>query len=70
MSFNLIEKEEDLHKLLNNLGKELEKEGKIDEAIDIYEDNVLLKTDTPFTYLRLSILYKKNKDVDNEIRIN
>ena len=70
MSFNLIEKEEDLHKILNNLGKELEKEGKIDEAIDIYEDNVLLKTDTPFTYLRLSILYKKNKDVDNEIRIN
>ncbi len=53
----------------NLLGKELEKTGKVEEAIRIYEDNVAEEYDTPFPYERLAILYHKQKKIDDEIRI-
>ncbi len=53
----------------NLKGKEFEKQGKIDDAIKIYELNVKDKTDTPFTYNRLAIIYHKQNRIDDEIRI-
>jgi len=47
----------------------LEKEGKIEEAIIEYEKLVEMKVETPFTYRRLSILYRKDKQEKDEIRI-
>ena len=54
---------------INIEGKKLEKEGKIDEAIKIYEKGLAYNTDTPHTYKRLAILYRKKKDPDNEMRV-
>lgn len=54
----------------NNIAAEaLEKEGKIEEAIVQYEKLVSQKVDTPFTYRRLAILYRKEKNEKDEIRI-
>lgn len=39
----------------------LEKEGKVEEAISIYRELANNGTDTPFTYKRLAILYRKQK---------
>jgi len=50
-------------------GELLEKEGNIEEAISKYEELVSLKTDTPFTYRRLAIIYSKRKNFDDEKRI-
>ena len=54
---------------LNNEGIALEKEGNIEEAIKVYEQNL----DTPFyathSYERLMILYRKKKDYYNERRV-
>lgn len=55
--------------LINQKGIKLEKEGKIEEAIKVYEKGVEMDTDTPHTYKRLAILYRKNKDSQNEIRV-
>ena len=55
---------------LNNEGIALEKEGKIDEAIAVYEQNIgkdVYQTHHP--YYRLAVLYRKRKDYDNEIRV-
>ena len=46
----------------------LEKEGKVDEALEIYEKLACEGTDTPFTYQRLAIIYRKKKNIDEEIR--
>lgn len=53
----------------NNQGSELEKEGRIDEAIQLYEQNARDLVDTPFTYNRLRIIYTKRKDYQNAIRV-
>lgn len=54
----------------NNLkGKELEKEGKIDEAIKLYELNIKQAFDGNHPYDRLAIIYRKQKDYDSEIRV-
>jgi NAD-dependent DNA ligase len=53
----------------NITAEALEKVGKIEEAIIEYEKLVEMKVDTPFTYRRLAILYRKNKQEKNEIRI-
>ena len=51
----------------NNLkGQDLEAEGKIDEAIECYEENVKLNTDTPFTYDRLAYLYHSKYEFEKE----
>lgn len=54
---------------LNNAGMKLEKDGKIDEAIQIYEKNVKLGYPASHSYDRLMILYRKQKDTKNEVRI-
>lgn len=53
----------------NMTGERLEKEGKIKEAIWEYEKLVKSKVGTPYTYRRLAILYRKNKSINDEIRI-
>ena len=53
----------------NISGEALEKEGKIEEAITEYEKLVDRKVDTPFTYRRLAILYRKEKKAQDEVRI-
>jgi hypothetical protein len=41
----------------------------IKDAIAIYEKLVAKMVDTPFTYRRLAILYRKLKSIDDEIRV-
>lgn len=54
----------------NNLtGRELEKSGKIDEAIELYERNVTNRFEGNYPYDRLAIIYRKRRDYDNEIRV-
>jgi len=53
----------------NLKGKELEKEGKIDKAIKLYEKNVSEDFDGNFPYDRLAIIYHKRNMIDNEIRV-
>lgn len=53
----------------NLCGEQLEKEGRIDEAITEYERLLVKGVDTPFTYRRLAILYKKLKRQDDELRV-
>lgn len=54
---------------LNNQGITLEGEGKIEEAIKVYEENVTLGYPAHHSYDRLRILYNKRKDEENEKRI-
>jgi len=53
----------------NQDGQDLEKRGLIKEAIAAYEKLVAKMVDTPFTYRRLAILYRKLKSFDDEIRV-
>lgn len=53
----------------NQDGQDLEKQGLIKEAIAAYEKLVAKMVDTPFTYRRLAILYRKLKSFDDEIRV-
>ena len=53
----------------NTSGEALEKDGKLDEAIIQYEKLAAKGVDTPFTYRRLAILYRKAKKGDDELRI-
>lgn len=53
----------------NNQGIAFEREGKIEEAIAIYEVNLTLKYPALHSYYRLMILYRKKKRYDDEIRI-
>jgi hypothetical protein len=46
---------------VNVEGRALEKAGRINEAIALYECGVSAGTDTPATYTRLRILYRKLK---------
>jgi len=50
-------------------GQDLEKRGLIKEAIAAYEKMAAKRVDTPFTYRRLAILYRKLKSSDDEIRV-
>ncbi len=53
----------------NIKGKEHEASGEIDKAIELYEQNVEIGSTTPFPYNRLAVIYKKRKDLANEIRV-
>lgn len=54
----------------NNLkGIELEKKGNIDEAIKLYEFNIKHDFDGNHPYDRLAIIYRKQEDYNNEIRV-
>lgn len=55
---------------LNNKGRELEKRGEFIDAIAIYEQNILPDVHvTMHPYDRLLVLYRKNKDYENEKRV-
>lgn len=54
---------------LNLKGSRLEKEGQINEAIDIYEDVISQDFIGNHPYDRLAIIYRKRKDYKNEIRV-
>lgn len=54
---------------LNNEGIALEKEGCIEEAINVYEQNIEIGYPATHSYERLMILYRKRKDYENEIRV-
>ncbi|WP_416151140.1 hypothetical protein ACM26V_09295 [Salipaludibacillus sp. HK11] len=46
----------------NLKGKELEKEGKIDEAMSLYWENVNENFEGSHPYNRLAVIYRKQKD--------
>lgn len=54
---------------LNQCGIALEKQGRIDEAINSYEENIKLYPTTTHAYYRLMVLYRKKKELTNEIRV-
>lgn len=54
---------------LNNLGKEYEKNSKIDLAIDSYLENINLGYPARHSYDRLIILYSKNKEFNQALEI-
>jgi len=75
-NFNLIEKyRKELSKIENNWvnrnlkGIKLEKEGKIDKAIKLYEKNIEEEFDGSHPYTRLAIIYSKKGLLDDEIRV-
>ena len=53
----------------NLIGKELENEGRMDDAIPLYEQNITERFDGSHPYTRLAIIYKKKGFVDDEIRV-
>ena len=54
----------------NNKGKELEKEGRIKQAIKNYERNIGEDCyPATFSFERLMVIYRKQKDYENEIRV-
>jgi len=53
----------------NLKGIELEKKGHTDKAIELYEQNVSESFDGNFPYDRLAIIYRKRKQIDDEIRV-
>lgn len=70
-SLNNAERSAKLHIFVENneKGQKLERDGDIDGAIKAYRENIDLKADTPFSYERLYILYRKRKDYESEIEI-
>ena len=54
---------------INVEGRALEKAGRIDEALRLYEQGLAAGTDTPATYTRLRILYRKLKRPEDVDRI-
>ena len=54
----------------NNKGTELEKAGKISEAIALYEENIKPGCYPALhSFDRLLVIYRKNKDYKNELRV-
>lgn len=54
---------------INLDGKALEKAGRIAEAIALYERGIAGRTDTPHTFKRLVVLYRRLKRLDDVRRI-
>jgi tetratricopeptide (TPR) repeat protein len=75
-NFGLIKKyRKELSKIENILvnrnlkGIKLEKEGKIDKAIKLYEKNIEEEFEGSHPYTRLAIIYSKKGLLDDEIRV-
>ena len=54
---------------LNNRGITAEKEGRVDEAISIYEQSINTGYPARHAFMRLAIIYHKRKEYDNERRV-
>ena len=65
---NREKKRERDHKIYKNHvnGDKFEEEGKFDDAIQCYEENVSLKSEAPFAYDRLAAIYHYKKDFEKE----
>lgn len=50
-------------------GIRLEKEGQVDMAIELYEANISENFEGSHPYDRLAIIYRKRKQIDDEIRV-
>jgi tetratricopeptide (TPR) repeat protein len=50
-------------------GIELEKTGELDKAVELYEQNIKESCDTPHSYDRLAIIYRKKLMIDKEIEV-
>lgn len=53
----------------NNKGIALEKEGRVEEAIILYEANIAERFVGSHPYNRLSVIYHKQKSYENERRV-
>lgn len=53
----------------NNKGIAFEKEGNITSAIEVYEENLKIGYPATHSYIRLMILYRKEKKYEDEIRV-
>jgi len=53
----------------NLRGIELENSGRVDEAVRLYEENVTDNFIGNHPYDRLAIIYRKRKQIDEEIRV-
>lgn len=53
----------------NLKGIELEKQGRIDEAIELYEENISDRFEGSHSYNRLTIIYRKRGQIGDEIRV-
>lgn len=53
----------------NSEGIAFEKAGRIDKAIKVYEENIAAGHHARHSYNRLMIIYRKQKQYDNELRI-
>lgn len=54
---------------LNMLGIAYEKKGEIEAAIQVYEENIAMRSNGRHSYDRLKIIYRRQKDRENEIRV-
>ena len=54
---------------LNLLGIRYEKEGNIEDAVKVYEENIAMRSNGRHAYDRLKIIYRRQKDRENEIRV-
>lgn len=54
---------------LNNEGMELEKQGKIAEAVEVYEECIKIPVQARHAYDRLLVLYNKAKEYKKELRV-
>lgn len=52
---------------INQIARDLERNGQVDDAIDLYEKN--LEENYEFAHVRLAIIYRKRKQFDEEIRV-
>lgn len=53
----------------NLTGKEFEKNGQVDKAVKLYEENIKERFEGNHPYDRLAIIYKKQGRIDDEIRV-
>lgn len=67
--YKLIQKQLKSCVSLNNKGIEYEKSGNIKLAIKTYEKNILNDYPAHHSHKRLMVLYRKNKDYVNELRV-
>lgn len=54
---------------LNNEGMKLEKQGKIAEAVEVYEECIKIPVQARHAYDRLLVLYNKAKEYKKELRV-
>ena len=64
-----MEINENLQAERNLKGAEFEKNGNLEKAIELYEENVAESFKGNHPYDRLATIYKNQNDLDNEIRV-